>query len=176
MTDSFRPDYQEEEGFLPEQEPQEETAVSRLQASPEEEAQQERLRLVDQLLKKAPLVKPSVELAGRVVEAIRRQYIINPITAIGMAFGMGSALLIAIILILSVLLGFLAIILNWTAIYQWLVKAAGTVPYGIDVLFSDLSQFIIDSPWLLALSILAIPLLTVWIWIMRRLRLKGISL
>jgi hypothetical protein len=179
MTDQFKPNFESEEEPLPVEQAetlnQEEAAVSRLRASPDEEAMQSRLRVVDQLLHRAPLVKPGVAFAERIIDRLRRRQTINHQVAAGMALGMSAAMIIVSTLIAALLLAILAIIINWTSIYQGFLAIAGAATYVSDLVFEKVSQAISESPMLLALSLASIPLLIIWLWIMRRIRATGLE-
>lgn len=150
------------------------TAVTRLRS--EDEANQtkdesEKIRLVDYILRSAPLVLPSPEFAERVIEAIRKQDLqnMNRYTASGLVLGLGVAAGVIVYITAFTLITGVNILLNWTSFYRNMVLAFGSLSNSLSTTLSDFNSLVSDSPLLVALSLLSIPLGIVWWRLMHRL-------
>lgn len=190
MTDQFsrQHDHEDEEAlFAQSQEqaqPEADTtpqtdSVSRLAPSEAEaeavEDMQERLSLVDHMLRAAPWVLPSSDFAERVLEAIRQR---NPNTfdrysALGIVIGFTAATSVVLAVLGGLLLGIAVVIWNWTTVYQALVSLAGIFTTLATLTSDELFSYVVDNPWIAALTLLAIPFALVWYQLLRRFGQSG---
>jgi hypothetical protein len=144
-------------------------SLARLSAAPEEEASHHRLALVDQLLRHAPLVKPSAEFAEKVIEALRRRASkpFDRNIATGIILGLGSISALITFTLVGLLSLLVAILLNWTSAYQNLVVLAGNVRLVLLDINQWLDSRLNTSPLVLVLSLGALPLSLLWWWWIR---------
>lgn len=169
---------QRKQGTAP---PQAETelgaSIARLSSPSDEQAEgeidhdlQRRLHMVDHLLRSAPLVGPGVDLAERVISALRRQdgVKINRYTASGIIIGLGAAGVIATWLMVGLITTAVGVALNWTSVYQALLMLGGVANRAIRDLFTSMTNPDTSSPLMVGFSLLSIPLLIVWLRLMRR--------
>ncbi len=171
MNNAFDPRWEPEENF--EEQADLGDSLSRLSASPDEEAMQTRLNLVDHLLRNAPLVKPSAEFAERVLEVLRRNNRpFNASTGIGLAIGFSAVVLFSLTTLLIIIGIFALVLLNWTSLYQNFVLAIGSLG---QTLRQALESPQASSPLMVGLSLMAVPLAGVWLWVMRQLTPSGTS-
>ena len=160
-------DNDEENEYLPEQEG---SRLSDDAPNDRSDTLELRLRIVDRLLSTAPMLAPSAEFAERVIKAIReRRDVINWNASTGLALGLMSIVIISLSLTVIGLLAIASLILNWTQVYQSLVIAGGEGSSVLATLLNDLQATVADSPFLLSLSFLSIPLSLIWVWVMRKL-------
>lgn len=176
MNPNYDPNWNADEELLPEDASQEleevqEASLSRLSASPEEEQLHRRLALVDHLLRNAPLVKPSTEFAEKVIEAIRRRASkpFDRNIATGIILGLGSISALIAFSIIGLITFLLAILLNWTSVYQNLVMAAGNLRITLLDINDWMDSRLNTSPLMAVLSFAAVPMSIVWVWWMRSL-------
>ena len=145
-----------------------EASVARLSASDDDHDMALRLRRVEHLMRSAPLVRPSVDFAERVIEAIRRQEIdpFNRYSALGLIAGLGVAAAVVATMLSVFVLAVANVLFNWTQVYQLLVAGGGVFAE----IFDELGAPVGDSPLLGVLTLLSVPLFFVWLWLMRVLK------
>jgi hypothetical protein len=146
--------------------------VARLSASggaPEEDHDTAaRMRLVDHLMKSAPLVMPGMGFAERVIEAIRRQEIdpFNRDSAFGVILGLGVAAAVVVSALSAFALVVANVVINWTRVYQWAVMGGGAVASTFTEAYDKTGSLLSDSPLIGVLMLLSVPLFCVWVGLM----------
>lgn len=143
-----------------------ENATQRLSNEPRPEDEQEQhLSFIDHLLQSAPLVIPKPEFAERVVEAIRNRDLpnLNRYSATGLILGLGTASGVVIYLLIAVGLAIINLIINWNSIYRGLVWGTGSLVNQLYGGLRDFNMAVTDSPVLITLGILSIPLGFIWL-------------
>ena len=142
------------------------------EAPESEEDHDTALRMVEHMLMTAPLVRPSVDFAERVIEAIRRQEIdpFNRNSAFGLVLGLGVAAAVVISVLSAFALLLANVLVNWSRAYQLIVQGGGmTIGLFTDT-YDQTGELLNDSPVIGLLALASVPLFFVWVWLMRRLK------
>jgi hypothetical protein len=149
-----------------------EASVARLSTSGEDHDTATRLRIVDHLMMSAPLVRPGVDFAERVIEAIRHQDFdsFNRYSAFGMIVGLGVAAGVVISILSVFALVMANVVFNWTRVYQLAISLAGGVGGALANAYEWTGSLLNDSPVLGLLALASIPLFFVWVWLLRVLK------
>ncbi len=141
----------------------------------EERIDEQRLSLVDHLLRTAPLVLPHPEFADRVMIAIRERELatLNRYTALGIILGLAAVVVVVVLFLAGVGVTLANIVFNWTAFYQNIVLGLGMLSTLSGEGLDSLNQTAQDSPLMLGLGALSLPLLWLWWRVMKAVVVEG---
>ncbi len=144
---------------------------ARLQASATQELQPLRMRMVDQLLESAPMAAPRAGFADRVLAMLKERtpYVLRPSAGLGLALGLSVSAGFAIFLVILALLLVTLIALNWSWVYRNVARAIGEISTAVGSVLDALGSVLGDAtPFVLFILILGIPLIFLWVRIVRR--------
>ena len=144
--------------------------TARLEADPEEALLYAQLRRVDELFRQPPMVAPAPDLASKVMARIeagehlayapRRRWSV-------LLWGLALATLLAIPVVLFVALLVVPALTQPGALTSFgagLIQIAGSLGGGLENLLQFLNDLLVTYPIAPALTLTAIPLTMLWVW------------
>lgn len=144
--------------------------IARLEADPDEAVQYAQLRRVDELFRQPPMVAPAPDFASKVLARIaagehlayapRRRWNV-------LLWGLALTVLLALPVVLLVALVIVPALAQpgaLTSLGAGLIQVAGSLGGGLESLLQFLNDLLVAYPIAPALTLTAIPLTMIWVW------------